>query len=172
MCIMPYKDKDKRKQYVLEWKRQQRRKRGLMKAGRPPYNEEQKAEAKCKRREYEKEWNKQNRDKSIESYLWYAARRRAKDNQLEFNITKEDIIIPEVCPYLKLPFQLLNRRRGQSRTTWPSIDRIDNTKGYVLGNIEVISHLANTMKGKATFEMLLNFAREIILRYENPDNRL
>lgn len=42
---------------------------------------------------------------------------------------------------------------------------IDPTKGYIKGNVEVMSSLANTMKSKATPEQLLHFAQEILKRY-------
>lgn len=161
---MPYKNIEKRKQYILDWKKENRRKRGLKKQGRKPYTEEQKIEAELKRKEYNKQWNKQNRNKNIQTYLWYAAKRRAKDKSLEFTISKEDIIIPEVCPYLKIELQLSNRTRGTCRDYWPTLDRIDNSKGYIKGNVEVISFKANTMKNNATKEELLLFAVEILCR--------
>ena len=36
----------------------------------------------------------------------------------------------------------------------PSLDRIDGAKGYVKGNVRVISHRANMLKNDATIEEL------------------
>lgn len=47
----------------------------------------------------------------------------------------------------------------------PSIDRIDSTKGYVKGNVQIISLRANTLKNDATPEeikMLSDFLNSTI----------
>lgn len=83
---------------------------------------------------------------------------RARKHNLKFNLTEEDIIIPEVCPILgiKLQFRLGEGKGGKPNS--PSLDRLDNSKGYIKGNIQVISHQANGMKSFATKSELLKFA--------------
>jgi hypothetical protein len=85
--------------------------------------------------------------------LLYAARSRAKKNGLECSIAVDDIVIPEFCPALGIK---LEARIGAGRSnredigTSPSLDRIDNSKGYVPGNVAVISLRANMIKTDAT----------------------
>ena len=79
-------------------------------------------------------------------------------------ITKDDIIIPTHCPILNTPL-ISHAPRGTHRKSVASLDRIDPTKGYTKDNIEVISHLANTMKSDASKEDLLSFSTTMINRY-------
>lgn len=46
----------------------------------------------------------------------------------------------------------LYTNRGKAGPNSPSIDRIDNKKGYILGNVQVISYRANMLKGDASIE--------------------
>ena len=104
------------------------------------------------------------RHKNYERYMVSTAKYSAKRRGLEFDLTVDDIHIPVECPYLHIP---LTRTQGQGHCigTNASLDRIDPTKGYIKGNIEVVSRLANQMKQNATREQLLNFARTVLRRY-------
>jgi hypothetical protein len=83
-------------------------------------------------------------------YLWYVARTRSRQKGIEFTITKEDIIIPEICPILETP---LTKGDGYLPNAM-SLDRINNDKGYVPGNVRVISRRANLMKSSLTVDIL------------------
>lgn len=78
-------------------------------------------------------------------------RSRAKRKGLSFNLVKEDIEIPALCPVFLEPLI-----RGTRYA--PSIDRIDPSLGYEPDNIQIISYQANVMKFNATREELRKFA--------------
>ena len=87
--------------------------------------------------------------------LWHNARQRAARKGLPFSITIEDIHIPEYCPILGLKLEMNDGKPGPNS---PSLDQIRPGHGYVPGNVQVISHQANTMKSYATDKQLLAFA--------------
>jgi len=97
-----------------------------------------------------------------QKYLFKYAKRRAKNYGLEFNIDIEDVIIPDYCPVLQIKLNLTNERADNDS---PSIDRIDNSKGYIKGNIEVISYRANRLKNDASLEELLKLVNWLQKRY-------
>jgi len=99
-----------------------------------------------------------------ESILLNAARSRARRFKLDFNLTLEDIVIPEICPILKIKIQTSYEKINPGS---PSLDRIDNTKGYIKGNVQIISYLANAMKNSATLEQIITF-HDNILDYIKP----
>ena len=96
---------------------------------------------------------KLNRDWKVDAarLLYKNIKSRCKRIGREFSIELEDITIPEKCPVFG--FDL----KREDRQTWmcaPSVDRIDSSKGYIKGNVTVVSRRANILKKDATLEEL------------------
>lgn len=106
-------------------------------------------------KDYLKTKKRENARKNHITTMLSNAKNRAIKKGLQFSLTKEDIIIPELCPILKVPF-IIGTRENYDFT--PTIDRIDNSKGYTIDNIQIITNKANSMKNSANSEMLNNFA--------------
>ena len=79
-------------------------------------------------------------------------------NKYDFDIDEEylQLFDTDTCPILGIPIQCNNdkRRRQQSHDS-KSLDRIDSTKGYIKGNVQIISWRANRLKGDATLEEMV-----------------
>lgn len=99
-------------------------------------------------------YRKHGKSKTPQYTMFYDARKRAVKLGLPFNITPEDIAVPEICPVLGVPMD------SSSRENAPSLDRRVPALGYVLGNIRVISFRANRIKSDASAEEL-----RLVLRY-------
>ena len=113
------------------------------------------------------EWSKDYRQRHPERVMYRAAKTRAKLKGIEFNIDYSDIVIPEKCPILGIDI-VVQAGRGTKggKPNSPSLDRIDNEKGYIKGNVQVISHFANSMKFTANKDQLLSFAKWVLNTYE------
>ena len=90
--------------------------------------------------------------------LWANAWERAKKRNLDFDISIDDVIIPDVCPLLGIP---LFKGTNKSKANSPSIDRIDPDKGYTKDNIWVVSNRANTLKNDASLQELELLVRNL-----------
>ena len=84
------------------------------------------------------------------------ARRRAQERGIEFSIDVEDVYIPRYCPVLGIP---LVPGKGRHTDSSPSLDRIDPSKGYVPGNVQIISNRANRIKNDASIAELQQIIR-------------
>jgi len=127
---------------------------------------------------WKKTWREKNRDKlrlygyeysqkNPQKILLLSAKHRSIKKGEPFTISEEDIHIPTTCPVLGIPIEKVfspSGKRGACEGS-PSLDRIDNTKGYVKGNVQVISNKANSMKNSASPKQLLQFAFWVILTY-------
>lgn len=95
--------------------------------------------------------NKVRRCQNYAFYIWKNAKYRASKKGLEFTITQADIHIPDTCPVLGIPLSTSTSGRQPNS---PSLDRIDNSKGYTPSNIQVISWRANRIKADASADEL------------------
>lgn len=85
------------------------------------------------------------------------ARNRAKTKGLPFDLTEDDIDIPVFCPVLGIKLERGVEGTGRSDAS-PSLDRIVPERGYVKGNVVVVSNRANRMKNDGSPEELRRLA--------------
>ncbi len=81
--------------------------------------------------------------------IWEGAKKRAKENGTLFCLSVHDIPeVPTHCPVLGVPI-LANVRAGPLDSS-PSLDRKHPERGYVPGNVRIISNRANRIRSDAT----------------------
>lgn len=95
-------------------------------------------------------------------YLWNAAKQRAKTIGMPFDLDLEELQkTDKICPVFGVDMNLV--RPGDGRKDYsPSLDRIDNSKGYTKDNVRVICWKANNLKSNGTieeFEKILEYMR-------------
>ena len=109
-----------------------------------------------RKQSYERDWRKG---------ILMNVKQRVRLLKIPFNLTLEDIIIPEYCPILNVKLQ---RGTKKDYRYSPTVDRLDNNKGYIKGNIRIISKQAKKMKNNPTKEELIQFSKNI-MTYLNDD---
>jgi hypothetical protein len=73
--------------------------------------------------------------------------RNAKAVGIEFTIPFGEIEFPDVCPVLGIPLVYGGRQHQDNCATY---DRLEPSKGYVSGNVNIISYRANRLKFNGT----------------------
>jgi hypothetical protein len=164
---MPYKDKQKAKEYALNY--YQENKQELSERSKEWYiNNIDKRKA--SQREWTKRTVEQRKQKRLENldsinrkkeenlpkHILGTIKQRCKKRGLDFNLEESDIILPENCPVFGFKLNY-TQGRGYKRDGY-SVDRINPSLGYVKGNIQILSQLANFMKQDADDKELQMFA--------------
>lgn len=130
------------------------------------FSEEQKERSRAAHREwakrnprttYYKEYDAKRYDSRLPQRMLNSARSRARANDLPFNITVEDVVIPSCCPICYNEMQSAKGVRGGSCNS-PTLDRVHCENGYVKGNVAVICKNCNSKKGHATSKELRRIA--------------
>ena len=97
------------------------------------------------------------------------AKIRAKEDGRIFNVSTEYLksIFPKDsrCPVLGVKFDT-SYKKGGVRKYSPTVDKIIPEKGYVEGNLIVVSHIVNRLKSDANYEDM-----EKILKYYLKNKR-
>jgi hypothetical protein len=118
-------------------------------------------------------WSQKNKD-HLQSYqiAWrqanpvcYALMRikaNARKRGIPFDLTESDLraVWTEVCPVFGISLVMNSERKNNSL----SVDRIDNSVGYVRGNVCVMSWRANKLKADASLkelETLVTYMRSL-----------
>lgn len=94
-----------------------------------------------------------------------SAKSRAKYSKLDFNLTEDYIKYLQdtqkgLCAISGIPMTS-NYGTGVIETN-ASIDRIDSSRGYVIGNVQLTCWAINRMKGPMNLEQLLYFCKNVI----------
>lgn len=114
-----------------------------------------------------------NRKNSWEKFRVHGAKKRAKIQNLSFNITEDYVksITPSdmICPALGIQMKA-GQTVKESKINSPSLDRLIPELGYVKGNVVIVSNRANTIKRDATPEELMKIAKFYakVFKEQNP----
>lgn len=87
--------------------------------------------------------------------LLRSARSRAAARGIPFDLVEGDIRIPRVCPAIGVR---IDPAAAPFSPLAPSLDRLDPSRGYVRGNVRVVSWRANRIKSDASAAELRRLA--------------
>lgn len=68
-----------------------------------------------------------------------------------------------ICPYTRWKMQLLESTYDKTKISpnRASLDRIDNSKGYIKGNVQFISYMAQCAKNQFDSQELISFCKAV-----------
>ena len=96
-----------------------------------------------------------------------------KKRGIHFDLKYTDFELPEYCPILGMKLEYGSGNDGNA-PNHATLDRINNSKGYIPGNVMIISRLANAMKNESSFEQLQTFITnyKYLINYINEHGAL
>lgn len=106
--------------------------------------------ASIKAKESKAKWKESNPKRAWAVYATGGAKGRANLKGIPFSITSKYVlsITPDSCPVFGTPFSFIYNKHIKPESA--SLDRLDPNKGYVEGNVVVISVKANMIKNAYT----------------------
>jgi thymidylate synthase ThyX len=94
-----------------------------------------------------------------------AEARVKREGKREWSLDFDTFKFPEYCVYLGIKLDY-SYGKGEIKPNSPSFDRIDPSKDYVEGNVQLISNRANSMKNDADVEAQVKMAKQVLLMHE------
>jgi hypothetical protein len=177
--MMPNKDPEKQNEYSKKYRLENKEK--INEYGKKYYqeNKEKRTESykkyyqenKEKINEHSKEYYQENKEKineqtkqyrleNKEKWMCNTSKVRAKQKNLPFNLSTE--YLKEIWPEdNKCPALGITMRKGDFCVTdhSPTLDRIIPKLGYIKGNVQVVSALANRIMSDATVNQVMAVAK-------------
>lgn len=91
-----------------------------------------------------------------------SVKHRASRKGLEFDLTVDDLQIPDFCPVFPTIQLAKIRSNAKQDVNSATVDRVNNAKGYIKSNCQIISWRANQLKRNASPEELLAIAKYVM----------
>lgn len=104
------------------------------------------------------EYNIKYRRLRPEFSMFHAAKKRAREKGIPFSITMKDVVVGRICPLLGVP---MRRSAGRLSPFSPTLDRIIPSRGYIPGNVVVVSYRANAIKNDASIDEIRTIVRNL-----------
>jgi len=104
-------------------------------------------------------FRKSGPEKVIKTYKYYAEKRNYK-----FELTVEDCIkiMENKCYYCgSLPKNTVKSCNNHAKYKYNGIDRIDNKKGYIIGNCVSCCRQCNRCKSNLTYDEFINWIKDV-----------
>jgi hypothetical protein len=103
--------------------------------------------------------------------LWKKAKDHARVRKLPFELRTEDVrtLYAECggqCAVSGLPFDYEPHAGTRRRPFAPSIDRIDCSRGYAMGNVRLVCNMVNQAMGEWGEVALLRIATAMVLKHQ------
>lgn len=111
---------------------------------------------------------------SSRNHLFYLYKYKANKRKIEFALSIDDfaVITKQSCHYCGIePNQIQNQKGKSTAYIFNGIDRIDNSKGYILDNCVPCCKQCNTAKMASTKEEFLIWINRVY-HYQNRDDYL
>lgn len=105
----------------------------------------------------------------LQKVLLSKAKKRSKQKSLDFNLTLDDLVNVKnkVCP---ISGQSIIYKSGVDYKRSASLDRVDPNKGYISGNVNIISYEGNYLKNRNDIKSAIKIIKYIIKNL--PQNEL